>query len=187
MKKVKKELIFKISKELGLYPKEQELLEYQMEHDEDYDWLGTFAKNDNIKEKTFKEFEKECGELPLSKKAYLLFNKEDVEVRIYNYVKDESTGEVLGYKVCFEWYSNEGEDMVDEIDLDIDFTDEDLYKVFYELYENFDVDEHVEPLVEMRGTRGVPSSIKTLVEDAEMIEQKYQDISEGLFNIAYKS
>ena len=77
--------------------------------------------------------------------------------------------------------------MVDEIDLDIDFTDKDLYKLFYELYENFDVDEHVEPLVEMRGTNGVPSSIKVLVDDAEMIEQKYQDISEGLFNIAYKS
>ena len=184
---MKKELIFKISKALGLYPKEQEKLEQQIENQEYYGWLEALAKNDNIDEETFKDFEKACGELPLSKKAYLLFDKEDVEVRIYNYIKDETTGEILGYKVCFEWYSDEGEDMVDEIDLDIDFTDKDLYKLFYELYENFDVDEHVEPLVEMRGTNGVPSSIKVLVDDAEMIEQKYQDISEGLFNIAYKS
>lgn len=180
------ELIFKISKVLGLYPKEQRELEKCIYNKEHYGWLEALAKNEKIDDDLFKEFEKECEELPLSKKAYLLFNKEDVEVRVYNYIKDETTGEILGYQVCFEWYSDEGEDIVDEIDLDIDFTDQDLYKVFYELYENFDVDEHVEPLVEMRGTRGVPDSIKVLVEDAEMIEQKYQDISEGLFNIAYK-
>lgn len=165
----------------------REELEKCIENKEYYGWLEALAKSNYIDEETFKEFEKACGELPLSKKAYLLFLKEDVEVRVYNYVKDETTGEILGYQVCFEWYSDAGEDMPDEIDLDIDFTDQDLYKFFYELYENFDVDEHVEPLVEIRGTRGVPSSIKTLVDDAEMIEQKYQDISERLFNIAYKS
>lgn len=184
---MKKELIFKISKALGLYPKEQEKLEEQIENQEYYGWLEALAKNNNINEETFKDFEKECGELPLSKRAYLLFLKEDVEVRVYDYVKDEITGEILGYKVCFEFYSDEGEDMPNEIDLDIDFTDRDLYEYFYNLYNNFDVDEHVEPLVEMRGTRGVPSSIRVLVDDAEMIEQKYQDISEGLYNIAYKS
>ena len=79
---MKKELIFKISKALGLYPKEQEKLEQQIENQEYYGWLEALAKNDNIDEETFKDFEKACGELPLSKKAYLLFDKEDVEVRI---------------------------------------------------------------------------------------------------------
>lgn len=165
----------------------REELEKCIENQEYYGWLEALAKNDNIDEETFKDFEKACGELPLSKKAYLLFLKEDVEVRVYNYVKDESTGEILGYQVCFEWYSDAGEDMANEIDLDIDFTDKDLYEYFYNLYYDFDVDGHVAPLVEMRGTRGVPDSIKVLVEDAEMIEQKYEDISEGLYNIVYKS
>lgn len=180
------ELVFKISKALGLYPKEQQELEKCIYNKEHYGWLEALAKNENIDDDLFKEFEKECEELPLSKKAYLLFLQEDVEVRVYNYTKDETTGEILGYQVCFEWYSDAGEDMPDEIDLPINFTDQDLYEFYYNLYNNFDVDEHVEPLVEIRGTRGVPSSISDLVEDAKMIEQKYQDISEGLFNIVYK-
>lgn len=184
---MKKEFIEKVAKVFNLNEEETKGFEKTIENDVYYGWLEQLAKNPNITEEEFKEFEKEAKELPLSKKAYLLFVNQGVDVRVYNYVKDETTGEILGYQVCFEWYSDEGEDMVDETDLDINFTDRDLYEYFYNLYNNFDVDEHVEPLVEMRGTRGVPDSIKVLVEDAEMIEQKYQDISEGLFNIAYKS
>jgi len=36
---------------------------------------------------------------------------------------------------------------------------------------DFDVDEHVAPLVEIKGTRGVPDSILVLVEDAKEIEE----------------
>lgn len=35
---------------------------------------------------------------------------------------------------------------------------------------NFDVDEHAEPLIEIRGTHGVPDSIAWLIEDAEEIQ-----------------
>ena len=182
---MKKDLLKKISKAFNLNEKEEEQLEVCVDTNGFYGWLEQLAKREEIDDETFKDFEKECGLLPLSKKAYLLFDKEDVEARLYNYVKDDSTGEIIGYQVCFEWYSDAGEDMIDEIDLPLDFTDKDLYDFFYDIYDGFDVDDHVEPLVEMRGTRGVPSSIKDLVEDAEMIEQKYQDISEGLFNIVH--
>ena len=43
-----------------------------------------------------------------------------------------------------------------------------------ECYNSFDVDEEVEPLIEMRGQRGVPSSIKSLVEDAEWKDEKLE-------------
>lgn len=184
---MKKELVKRISNEFNLTKDGEKDLEKRVENNEYYGWLEALAKHKNITDEEFKDFEKECSELPLSKKAYLLFLQEDVEVRVYNYTKDETTGELLGYQVCFEWYSDAGEDMPDEVDLPINFTDQDLYEFFYGLYNDFDVDEHVEPLVEIRGTRGVPSSISDLVEDAKMIEQKYQDISEGLFNIVYKS
>ncbi len=183
---MKKEFIKKVAKVFNLNEEETKGFEKTIENDEYYGWLEQLAKNPNITEEEFKEFEKECKELPLSKKAYLLFVNQGVDVRIYNYVKDETTGEILGYKVCFEWYSDAGEDMPEEVDLDINFTDKDLYEFWYNLYTNFDVDEHVEPLVEIRGTRGVPSSISELVEDAKAIEQTYEDISKGLFNIVYK-
>lgn len=42
---------------------------------------------------------------------------------------------------------------------------------------DFDVDEHVAPLVEIRGTRGVPDSILVLVEDAKEIEEMLDDLA----------
>lgn len=46
----------------------------------------------------------------------------------------------------------------------------------------FDVDEHVEPLVEIRGTRGVPDSITVLVQDALEIEKMLDDL-DGYFQL----
>lgn len=48
--------------------------------------------------------------------------------------------------------------------------------------EGFDVDEHVAPLVEIRGTRGVPDSILVLVEDAKEIEEMLDDLA-GYFQL----
>lgn len=44
---------------------------------------------------------------------------------------------------------------------------------------DFDVDEHVAPLVEIRGTRGVPESISVLVMDALEIEKMLDDLACG--------
>ena len=149
-------------------------------------WLSKLSKRKDFPEDLFKELEEELNVvLPLSKKAYELFYDFNIEVRLYNYVKDETTGEILGYNVIFEWYSNAGEDICDETELPINFTDKDLYEFFNNLYHNFDVDDHVEPLVEMRGRNGVPNSIKELVEDAESIEETYGSIANQLFNIVH--
>ena len=46
--------------------------------------------------------------------------------------------------------------------------------------ENFDPDEHAEMWVESRGTRGVPESLSTLVEDAKEIQEKYFQLSNAV-------
>lgn len=49
-----------------------------------------------------------------------------------------------------------------------------------DLYEGFDVDDEVELWIEGRGQRGVPSSIRTLVEDAEWKEEKLKQLYNAL-------
>ena len=46
--------------------------------------------------------------------------------------------------------------------------------------ENFDVDDHVDALAEMRGTHGVPGSFKILVEDAEDIQTMLTELYNGI-------
>ena len=55
--------------------------------------------------------------------------------------------------------------------------DEDFASGVSEIAECFDVDEHVEPLVGIRGTRGVPSSVRVLVEDAYAIQDMLDELA----------
>lgn len=82
-----------------------------------------------------------------------------------------------------EWNSELGEVICDNIVLSKNFNMRDVWKVFDKIYMDFNVDDHVEPLLEMRGTNGIPTSIRMLVEDAEVIEQTYKDISEKLHDL----
>lgn len=75
--------------------------------------------------------------------------------------------------VELETWSPAGEDIV------VDLPGEDIAKEMRVYAANFDIDEHVEPLVECRGQRGVPSSIRTLVEDAEEIQKMLNDLSDA--------
>lgn len=45
---------------------------------------------------------------------------------------------------------------------------------------SFDIDDHVELWAECRGTRGVPSSIRELLDDAEAIQEMFNDLAEAL-------
>ena len=63
-----------------------------------------------------------------------------------------------------------GEDISFEISVDSPASD------IYMAYEDFDVDNHVEMLVPMRGTRGVPDSIGALVHDAGEIEKMLEEL-----------
>lgn len=48
---------------------------------------------------------------------------------------------------------------------------------------DFDVDEEVEVFIEGRGKNGIPSSIRTLIEDAEWKEEKLEKLADDLENI----
>lgn len=61
-----------------------------------------------------------------------------------------------------------------------DGTDEGFIKAVRERYNNFDVDEETEVWIESRGKRGVPNSIKALVEDAEWKESMLCELADEL-------
>lgn len=74
--------------------------------------------------------------------------------------------------LSIEQWSNLGEDLVDEIEYT---TKEDFIENFEKIVENFDVDEHIELWLPLRGKKGVPDvSVRELLEDAEEIEQLYR-------------
>lgn len=68
-----------------------------------------------------------------------------------------------------ETYSPAGEDVI--ITVWFDGTDEGFVDAFAEYSNDFDVDDHVSLWVDMRGTHGVPGTIKELMEDAEAIKE----------------
>lgn len=78
----------------------------------------------------------------------------------------------------FSQYSNAGEDF--SFIAYYDGTAESLVESVREQYEDFDVDEHASLWVEYRGTRGIPNSIRTLVEDAEDIEEMIGELANEL-------
>lgn len=61
-----------------------------------------------------------------------------------------------------------------------DGTDKGFIESVRERYNNFDVDEETEIWIENRGKRGVPSSIKALVEDAEWKESTLGELADEL-------
>ena len=89
--------------------------------------------------------------------------------------------EAMGYKMTteeqdgrywteLEWYSPAGEDCLFLIWHDN--TAESFVKSFREYADDFDADEHAAEWIEIRGTRGVPDSIRTLLDDAEEIKDR---------------
>ena len=82
---------------------------------------------------------------------------------------------VMDSEIEIENWSPAGEDLVEYLRKDLD-----IYEQFCDISLNFDVDEHVEMWIELRGTRGVPSSISELVKDAEEIEDMYSILAAEL-------
>lgn len=97
-------------------------------------------------------------------------NEDDCEVGIENW---SPAGEDL-----YEYLSYGSNDMSDTE------KGENLQNSVRELAENFDEDEHVEMLVDMRGQRGVPSSVRELVEDAHDIQGMYNDLWKEVSSIS---
>jgi len=82
------------------------------------------------------------------------------------------------YYVELSQYTPEGEDWY--VIIWFDDTEEDFIKSVRTYADNFDVDEEVEPYIEMRGQRGVPNSISALLEDAKWKEKTLEDLADAL-------
>ena len=76
--------------------------------------------------------------------------------------------------VELERYTQAGEDWI--VDLSFDGTVNGFFKEIYEYYDNFDVDEAAGFWIELRGQRGVPSSVRTLLEDAEWKDSELKSL-----------
>lgn len=77
----------------------------------------------------------------------------------------------------FEKYSPAGEDFIFTI------TGNDEARVVEQVREHaydFDPDEHAEMWVESRGKRGVPDSIRTLIDDADAIKEMVFELADAL-------
>ena len=77
----------------------------------------------------------------------------------------------------FEKYSPAGEDFIFTI------TGNDEARVAEQVREyayDFDPDEHAEMWVESRGKRGVPDSIRTLIDDADAIKEMAFELADAL-------
>ena len=80
-----------------------------------------------------------------------------------------------------EFYSPEGEDVLETIWYD--GTDDGFIEGFRQLADNFDADEHAEMWIDGRGKRGIPDSVRALIDDAENIKDTLLGVAEKLEGI----
>lgn len=80
-----------------------------------------------------------------------------------------------------EFYSDAGEDVVNTIWYD--GTNDGFIEAFRQLADNFDADEHAEMWIDGRGTKGIPDSVRVLIDDAENIKDILLDVAEKLEGI----
>lgn len=89
--------------------------------------------------------------------------------------------------VLFEGYSPAGEDCIIEETIDTNnpatggkVTFCDIWALAARKYLNYNAEDHAEMWIPIRGSRGVPESIRTLIEDAEAIGLMLKDLVERL-------
>ena len=84
------------------------------------------------------------------------------------------------YYVEMELCSDLGEAFL--ITIEYDGTDGGFIHAFLDYYDDFDADDHAAALIPMRGTNGVPSSIRAILYDAESIQNKLLDLAVAMAN-----
>ena len=77
-----------------------------------------------------------------------------------------------------EFYSPEGEDVCETIWYD--GTDDGFIKAFRQLADNFDADEHAGMWINTRNVKGVPDSVRALIDDADNIKDTLLEVAEKL-------
>ena len=80
--------------------------------------------------------------------------------------------------VEMEFYSPLGEEFL--ISFDFDGSWSGFCDSFYEEWQSFDPDEHAEMWIPGRGKRGVPNSVLAIAQDAVDIDNRLEQIAEGL-------
>lgn len=107
------------------------------------------------------------------------FNKLVIEV-LEN--ADFNIGEITEqdgeYYVELSQYTPAGEDWY--VIIWFDGTDEDFIKSVRKYVNGFDIDDEVDPYLEMRGKNGVPNSISILIEDAKWKEKTLEELADEL-------
>lgn len=103
---------------------------------------------------------------------------------IINVLENESVyvGEVRkqdnSYYCEIEFTSDAGEDVIETVWFD--GTKKSFIDGFNEVADDFDADDHAEMWVSHRGENGVPYSIRELIDDADAIKAKFDDIASKL-------
>lgn len=64
-------------------------------------------------------------------------------------------------------------------DLNVSLYEKDVIREMREYANDFDPDEHAEMWIEVRGKRGVPNSIRTLIDDADEIEKMLETLADA--------
>ena len=84
------------------------------------------------------------------------------------------------YDLILQKYSPAGEDFYLSIDTKETKNTKKVVKEIRRQADDFDIDDHVEIYIGMRGKKGVPSSISTLLKDAEDIKEMIEELAEEL-------
>ena len=83
------------------------------------------------------------------------------------------------YCIELEYWSNLGENVIISIVVDR-LTKKNIKKELDAYYENFDAEEHASELFEYRRTRGIPTSLRALLNDADEQEENLRRIYKSL-------
>ena len=110
----------------------------------------------------------------LNEKTITILEENDITVS----ERYEQDGE---YYREIEFYSPEGEDVLETIWYD--GTNDGFIEGFRQLSDNFDADEHAEMWIDGRGKRGIPDSVRALIDDAENIKDTLLGVAEKLEGI----
>lgn len=112
-----------------------------------------------------------------------MLNKKITEVLENNEVTLSEKYEADNNEFCqeVEFYSNAGEDVVETVFYN--GTSKNFIRAFREMADDFDADEHAEMWIESRGKRGVPDSIRALINDADNIKEFLSKVADELENI----
>ena len=113
----------------------------------------------------------------LNERTMNIFEENDITV----HDREQQNGEF--YREI-EFYSNAGEDVIETVWYD--GTDEGFIKAFRQLADDFDADEHAEMWIDGRGKRGVPDSVRELINDAEEIKETLLTVADELETVGRK-